>query len=150
MSKTKAQSQELVIEQGALLDPLQVIQPVSSSSYTHASSPYIYDKTQIMEPLANLGLDSREIGTMLYSAFVGMQQQQGCQQPWVRNGGALQPGFFPGPPMQDTIVELTFSNNFGCISSASLKGLVFESLIAFHVLCFFIEQLESIFLLFRL
>lgn len=67
MSKTKAQSQEIVIEKRALLDSLQVIQPVSSS-YTHASSPYIYDKTQIMEPLASLGLNSR-----------GCSSSRGCE-----------------------------------------------------------------------
>ena len=48
MSKAKARLQELVIERGALQEPLQVMQPVSSSSYTQASSPYTYNEMQIM------------------------------------------------------------------------------------------------------
>ena len=82
MSKAKARLQELVIERGALQEPLQVMQPVSSSSYTQASSPYTYNEMQIMAaieehqlqqdwPIASPGPNFGEIGTMLYSAFVG-------------------------------------------------------------------------------
>ena len=81
MSKAKARLQELVVEQGAVPEPLQVMQSVSSSSCTQAS-PYTYNEMQTMAPLeehqlqqdwpiASPGPNFGEIGTMLYSAFVG-------------------------------------------------------------------------------
>jgi hypothetical protein len=92
MSKAKARLQELVVEQGALTEPLQVMQSVSSSSCTQAS-PYTYNEMQTMAtleehqlqqdwPIASPCPNFGEIGTMLYSAFVGSSRDasgSGCE-----------------------------------------------------------------------
>ena len=101
MSKAKARLQELVVEQGALLEPLQATQPVSSSSYTQAS-PYTYNEMQSMAPLGEHQLQQDwpiaspdpnfgEIGTVLYSAFVGSSRDasgNGCEMMQPYNLGA--------------------------------------------------------------
>ena len=75
MSKAKARLQEVVIEQGGQPEPLQAMQPVSSSSSCTQASPYTYNEMQTMAPLeehqlqqewpiASPGPNFGEIGTM--------------------------------------------------------------------------------------